>query len=122
MYRYGELYLPKMKISWSQSLNDALQALGMKDAFDERLANFSKLFTDKSRKIAVDIVQHKTFLEVNEKGTEAAAATGIGIVAVTSVNETVPFVMDVNRPFFFVIRDTKTGAILFMGVVCDPTK
>lgn len=122
VYRYGEVYLPKMKISWSQSLNDALQALGMKDAFDERLANFSKLFTDKSKKIAVDIVQHKTFLEVNEKGTEAAAATGIGIVAVTSVNETVPFVMDVNRPFFFVIRDSKTGAILFMGVVCDPTK
>lgn len=121
-YRAGELYLPKMKISWSQPLNDALQTLGMKDAFNEALANFSKLFTDKNKKLAVDVVQHKTFLEVNETGTEAAAATGIGIVATTSVDQTVPFLMDVNRPFVFVIRDSQSGAILFMGIICDPTK
>lgn len=122
VYRPGELYLPRIKISWSQSLNDALQSLGMKDAFDSALANFSKLFTDKNRKLCVDVVQHKTFLQVDETGTEAAATTGIGIVAATSVDETAPFLMDVNRPFIFVIRDSASGAILFMGVICDPTK
>ena len=121
----GTLYLPKMKISWSMPLNDALKSLGMKLAFDPKQANFSKMFAPvngKQESYSVDIIQHKTFMEVNEEGTEAAAVTGIGIVTITSVDTRTPFQMDVNRAFFFVIRDKDTGAIYFMGTICAPGK
>jgi serine protease inhibitor len=65
-------------------------------------------------------VKHKTFVEVNESGTEAAAVTSIGIVATSAQIPTQPFEMILDRPFFTAIRDNETGTILFMGQIQNP--
>ena len=71
-------------------------------------------------RLKVSEVMHKTYLDVNEEGTEAAAVTGVG-VGITSVQpRRKTFYMEVNRPFFFVIRDNSTQEILFVGVVRNP--
>ena len=84
-------------------------------AFDLNKADFSGMTEENA---AIDKVQHKTFVEVNEEGTEAAAVTSVGIVA-TSLPPT-PFEMVVDRPFFAAIRDGQTGTILFMGSIVNP--
>jgi serine protease inhibitor len=65
-------------------------------------------------RLRIDLVKHKTFVEVNEEGTEAAAVTGVGMT------RGIPDEMIVNRPFFLVIRDNQTGTILFMGSIVEP--
>jgi serpin B len=65
---------------------------------------------------------HKAFVDVNETGTEAAAATAVVITAMARQAEPPPIVFRVDHPFFFLIRDTKSGSILFLGRVTDPTK
>lgn len=109
-----QLYLPRFKVSFARKLNADLISLGMMDAFNDKKADFGKLFTGGGR-YAVDLVQHNTFIDVTEVGTEAAAATGISITAITSVDTTQPVLVNVNKPFLFTIRDTTSGAILFMG-------
>ncbi|HEY9302159.1 MAG TPA: serpin family protein, partial [Phormidium sp.] len=95
----------------------ALQALGMGVAFQDQ-ANFSKIT---SEEVKIDQVKHKTFVEVNEEGTEAAAVTSVGIrVTSTPIREEPPFKMVVDRPFFCVIRDNQSGTILFMGSIVEP--
>ena len=112
--RQGKVELPKFKLDYEITLNQTLQKLGMQEAFIPSRANFKSL-TPAS--VFVSLVKHKTFVEVNEEGTEAAGSTGIGI-GVTSVPvPTEPFTMRVDRPFLTVIRDNQTGAILFMGAV-----
>jgi serine protease inhibitor len=113
--RDGRIEIPRFKLEYEASLNDVLKALGMETIFDPTTANFSKM-TDAS--VVVDEVKHKTFVEVNEEGTEAAAVTSIG-VRVTSVPPP-PFQMTVDRPFFFAIRDERTGTVLFMGSIVEP--
>jgi serpin B len=115
----GDIVVPRFRVEYEVELNDALQALGMGLAFDHDRANFSKMVMN-GEQVAINKVKHKTFAEVNEEGTEAAAATSAE-VTVTSVQ--VPrerFRMVVDRPFFCVIRDNETGAILFMGAINDP--
>ena len=107
------LKLPKFTFEYEASLNEILQALGMKQAFTVE-ADFSAM-AEKS--LMISMVKQKTFIDVNEKGTEAAAVTVIGMV-VTSVGpapdpKTVDFFAD--RPFFFVIRENSTDAVLFIG-------
>ena len=116
----GELFLPRFKVEWVQNLRQSLIALGMKDAFNNGKADFSKLFDDTGN-YALDMVKHKTVIEVNEEGTKAAAVTA-SVAVFASTDPTPRFVMDVNRPFFFVIRDKDTGAIFFMGTILDPIK
>ncbi|MFM7427403.1 MAG: serpin family protein [Elainella sp.] len=112
--REGQIQLPKFSFEYETSLNAALQALGMAPMFQAAdFANLSDLDTE------VDQVKHKTFIEVNEVGTEAAAVTSIG-VRTTSIDPTPPFQMRVDRPFFCAIRDDETGTILFMGTVVNP--
>jgi serpin B len=111
----GFLSLPKFKLEYEISLNKTLQAIGMTEIFSKK-ANFKNMTPEK---VAVDEVKHKTFVEVNEEGTEAAAVTSIGI-RVTSMPINQPFRMIVNRPFFYAIQDNKTGTILFMGQMLDP--
>lgn len=111
----GFISLPKFKLEYEIKLNDTLQALGMTSIFSND-ANFKNMT---SKKVNVDEVKHKTFVEVNEEGTEAAAVTSIGI-RVTSIDLNEPFKMIVNRPFFYAITDNKTGTILFMGKMLDP--
>jgi len=111
----GYVGLPRFKFEYETSLNDALKALGMEIAFKEGVADFSAMKQVPPRLFIAE-VKHKTFIEVNEKGTEAAAATSVEIR-----EESAPaFNMVMDRPFFFAIVDNKTGSILFMGSVEDP--
>jgi serpin B len=106
----GLISIPKFTLKYETKLNKTLENLGMKTAFNN-YADFSQLTEEK---VAVSEVKHKTFIKVDEKGTEAAAVTSIGIRA-TSMPVDSPFQMIVNRPFFYVIQDNETGVILFMG-------
>ena len=113
--REGFIELPRFTQEYDISLNGVLRQLGMISAFDAATANFSSI-SDQS--IAMNEAKHKAVIEVNEEGTEAAAVTSIRY-DIISYNE--PFLMNVNRPFFFVIRDNETKSILFMGSVFEPT-
>jgi len=114
----GRLVLPKFKFDNKLGLNKSLAELGMKTAFDAKNANFSKMFADPHR---ISEVWQKAFVEVNEEGTEAAAATAIGISASQAfeMDPPKPFEMIVDRPFLFAIVDGRTGMILFLGLVND---
>lgn len=112
----GSVQVPRFKLDYEVSLKKALSALGMPIAFDASKATFDNLSTVSTK---IDQVKHKTFVEVNEEGTEAAAATSIGIVT-TSMPTNEPFQMVVDRPFFCAIRDNQTGTVLFMGAIVDP--
>jgi serine protease inhibitor len=108
--------LPKFGVQYGvRRLNDVLKKLGMGIAFEPCEANFSDIASTAPQNLYISYVDHKAVVEVNEKGTEAAAATVIGI-GVTSVGIFSPsFVVD--RPFFFEIRDDRSGSILFMGKI-----
>jgi serpin B len=105
------LYLPKFKMEYKKELKRTLSDMGMEVAFTP-IADFTKMIDGGG--VMIDDVIHHAFVEVNEKGTEAAAVTVV-IIVETSAGQ-VP-VMNVNRPFVFVIRDNKTNSILFMGKV-----
>ncbi len=112
----GYLQLPRFKMESKLELQNPLSELGMGIAFSDK-ANFSSLST---RPVQIDQVIHKTFIEVNESGTTAAAATAIGIRSTSVEAVKMPFDMKVNQPFLCVLRDDKTGAILFMGAINNP--
>ncbi|MGH9841109.1 MAG: serpin family protein [Blastocatellia bacterium] len=114
----GDLKLPRFKLDYESTLNDALKALGMGVAFSQSEANFGGMRAE--RDLFISEVKHKAIVEVNEEGTEAAAATSVG-VGITSV-EVAPqrFTFTADRPFLMAIRDPQTGAILFMGAVMEP--
>jgi len=107
----GITEIPRFKIEYEVELKSTLKALGMAGIFDISKADFSAMTNDN---VAVDSVKHKTFVEVNEEGTEAAAVTSI------SLPRGLSFQMNVNRPFFCAIRDHTTETILFMGTIVDP--
>lgn len=114
--RQGNLAIPRFKLEYSIELNSTLAALGMGISMSDR-ADFSRM-SDSSVKI--DRIKHKTFIEVNESGTEAAGVTS-GEIGITSFEPpTQPFTMTINRPFFCVIRDDVSETILFMGNIIDP--
>ena len=115
----GTIVLPRFKLAYEATLNDALKALGMGIAFDQRRADFSGMIADGKPSANIDEVKHKTFVEVNEEGTEAAAVTSIGMIRTTMAPQR-NFSMIVDRPFFCAIRDNQTGALLFMGAIIDP--
>jgi len=126
--RKTHVFLPKFKLETKYEMNDTLKAMGMVRAFtDPRLPNGAD-FTgmcaseDPRLRLYISKVIHKAFVEVNEKGTEAAAATAVIMIEATSVRMTVPFTptFQADRPFLFVIRDKKTGSILFMGRMNNP--
>jgi serine protease inhibitor len=116
----GDLKLPRFKVEWEANLNNALKALGMADAFNER-ADFSLIAEPISgNRLHISEVKQKATCEVNEEGTVAAAATSIG-VGLTSIQQPRErFDMKVDRPFFFAIRDALSGVVLFMGSVTNP--
>ncbi|NCJ06387.1 serpin family protein [Synechococcales cyanobacterium C] len=114
--REGSLELPRFQVDYEASLSSALSALGMGQAFTDE-ANFAGM---SDLDLLIDEVRHKTVLEVNEEGSEAAAATSVGI-SVTSIQiPQDPFEMVVDRPFMVTIRDRETGTLLFMGAIVDP--
>jgi serine protease inhibitor len=112
----GSIRLPRFKMDYEVTLNDSLKVLGMAEAFSNK-ADFSEM----GKNFAISEVKHKTFVEVNEEGTEAAAATSVEMVLTSAFEPTIkPFEMIVDRPFFACIRDNQTGSILFMGSIVEP--
>ena len=111
-----DVWMPRFKFTWESDLNGILSSLGMSVAFSETQANFSKI--NNTAQLFITKVKHKTFVEVNEEGTEAAAATSVGI-GVTSIGPSGPE-FHVTRPFLFLITEEDTGAILFAGKVENP--
>jgi serine protease inhibitor len=108
------LTLPRFRLEYTRRLNADLQALGMEIPFDETRADFYRIADVRPDRLFLSRVDQKTFVEVNEEGTEAAAATAVG-VAVTSAPLVVE--MRVDRPFLFAIRERLSGTILFLGVM-----
>jgi serine protease inhibitor len=114
--RQGAIQLPRFKFEYETTLEKALTAIGMGAAFDAAQSDFSGMSAER---VVINQVKHKTFIEVNEEGTEAAAVTSVG-VRTLSAPTVAPFQMVVDRPFFAAIRDNQTGTILFMGTVTEP--
>jgi serpin B len=114
------LTLPKFKMTQQLELRDTLGAMGMPLAFDAR-ADFSRM-TD-NRGLFISAAIHKAYIDVNEEGTEAAAATGVVMRPTMALRlPTPPIIFLADHPFIFLIRDNRSGGILFMGRVTDPTK
>ena len=112
----ADVWLPKLKMTLSFELGAPLAAMGMKTAFSDA-ADFSGIA--KGGGLSISRVIHKAFVEVDEKGTEAAAATAV-VISITSVQVHPTFRVD--HPFLFFVRDDRTGAIVFVGRVSDPSK
>jgi serpin B len=113
----GTLVLPRFKLEYRVELKQPLQALGMKKAFDPLGADFSGI----APQLYISDALQKTFVEVKEEGTEAAAVTGISVLSAAMPMPILdPFQMIVDRPFLFLIADRQTETILFLGVLFDP--
>jgi len=107
---YMNLSLPKFKVEYSAGLNDILKSVGINKAF-EKTAEFEKMF-DKGN-MWIDSTLHKTYIKVDEEGTEAAAITSVGMAGSSLPPE--PIDVKFNKPFTFVIMDDYNGEVLFMG-------
>lgn len=118
--RKGTVQLPRFSCTWGSSLKEALEDLGMGVAFGPG-ADFSKARAEKD--LWIGEIRHKAFLSVDETGTEAAAVTSVekcfGCVEPPEAEK--PFLLRCDRPFFFAIRDTRTGIPLFLGVLNNPS-
>jgi len=112
-----KVYLPKFEFKFDDSLVDELKALGMTDAFNDAKANLSSI--SDAAKLVISEVMHKSYIKVDERGTEAAAVTGITI-GVTSVGPDNSYRVD--HPFVFAIREKDTKVILFIGKVMNPNQ
>ena len=121
--RQGEIILPRFTLQDEarDDLAEALKKLGMEIAFSESRADFSNM-TDK--RVWIDEVAHKTYIKVDEAGTEAAAATHVAAptTAGPATRHSQPFKMIVDHPFLLAIVDTETGMMLFLGAINDPSQ
>jgi serpin B len=117
-----ELTLPKFDVKSTVPATEILKALGMKTPFDQDAAQFPKFASEKYNNVFVSQVLHQATVAIDEKGTEASAATAIILAGTTSaiIEPPTPKVVTVDRPFLFVIRDNPTGAVLFVGQVVAP--
>jgi len=106
--------LPRFTLEYELALNDALKALGMEEAFNAGQADFTRMYPGGG--VWIDTVLHKTFVEVNEEGTEAAAVTSVSMRELSA-----PTSLIVDRPFVFLIRERFSGTILFLGKIMDPS-
>ncbi len=113
------VFLLKFKLTDQFSLADTLARLGMPAPFSPQ-ADFSGM--DGARDLFISAVVHKAYVDVNEEGTEAAAATGVGVRGM-AVRRPAPIpIFRADHPFIFLIRDTHSGSVLFLGRVVDPSK
>jgi serine protease inhibitor len=109
------IHLPRFQLEWERVLNDDLKALGMVDAFSPQDADFTPMFRNaREAQLHVQKVKQKTFLKVDETGTEAAAVTSVS-VGVTSVP--LEYLIEANRPFLLAIRERLSGTVLFAGYI-----
>ena len=109
--------VPKFKMTSQFSLASVLKSMGLTDAFVPDVADFSGM--NGKRDLFISAVIHKAYVDVNEEGTEAAAATGV-VIGVTSVMPDRPAVFRADHPFLFLIRDNISGGILFIGRMMEP--
>ena len=93
--------------------------MGMTDAFDSSVADFSGM--DGQKDLYISAVHHKTWVKVDEEGTEAAAVTAVGVMALAMSQQPKPFEMIVDHPFFCAITERDSGAILFAGIINNPS-
>jgi serpin B len=115
------LTLPRFRMTRQFELENALNALGMKQAFERNTADFSAM--NGKRDLWISAAIHKAYIDVNEEGTEAAAATATVMKSLSMpVQPPQPVIFRADHPFLFLIRDNRSGGILFMGRVADPTK
>lgn len=115
----GTVRLPKFKLEYETILNDSLVNLGIVEAFEPEKANFTKM-VNTDRPVYLSEVKQKTAIEVDEKGTEAAAITNAQIRTTSAPLEDETFYMDINRPFILTIYDEKNDHILFAGIIKTP--
>jgi serine protease inhibitor len=108
-----DLHLPRLALTWERMLIPDLQALGMRAAFQAGGADFSRI-SPLGHQLFISTVKQKTFVNVNEEGTEAAAATSVGI-SLTSAPIRTEFRVD--RPYVFMIRERLSGTVLFLGAI-----
>jgi len=113
-----QVHLPRFKFEYEKKLNELLQAMGMEEAFDPGRSDFSGINPDRDD-LHISEVMHKTFIEVDEKGTEAAAVTSV-TMSTTSADPGGPVVVKFDKPFVFAIREVTTGTIVFVGKVVEP--
>ena len=126
--RKVQVFLPKFKLETGYDIKKTLQDMGIIRAFTDPLKPDGAQFygmtasDDPLQQLFIAQILHKAFVEVNEKGTEAAAATGISMIMHPMMPPTVPFIptFRADRPFIFLIRDRVTGSILFMGRMVNP--
>lgn len=112
-----DVRMPKYMLEWEDDLKGVLSTLGMAETFCPGLADLTNMFEGvQPGDFCFSEVKHKTFIDVNEEGTEAAAVTSVG-VALTSAG---PQLIEIDRPFLFAIRERFSGTILFMGRIVDP--
>ncbi len=117
--RLVEVHLPRFRLETQYALEETLPGMGMADAFDAGRADFSGM--DGRRDLFISLVTHKAFVEVNERGTTAAAATGVmAPTALIRPAAEVPVVFRADHPFVFVIRDSRSGAVMFVGRLARP--
>lgn len=112
-----DVYFPRFSLTTGYNLNENLKEMGMPSAFIPGTADFSGM--DGTRNLYIGSVLHKAFINVNEKGTEAAAATAVSVVCLVATQTTV---FRADHPFMFMIQDRTTGTILFMGSIVNPTQ
>ena len=113
-----DIFMPKFTFRTSYTLNEYLKDIGINLAFSEK-ADFSGITGDQN--LFINIILHKAFVDVNEEGTEAAAATGIGFSFKTSMPEP-PKIFKADHPFIFIIQQKDNGNILFVGKINDPSQ
>ena len=115
--RSVELQMPKFTLRWEALLNDPLQALGMRQAFQGDVADFTRMSRDAGNHLYISKVKQKTFVDVHEDGTEATAVTSVEIRVTCACG---PQVIRIDRPFVFAIRERLSGTILFLGKIVRP--
>src|SRR5258706_16095499 len=115
-----QVALPRFKMTAELELSKVLSSMGMPLAFDPAKADFSGMTTQE--KVVIDKVIHQAYVDVNEEGTEAAAASAMTMRPTAARLPEPPAVFTADHPFIFFIRDTRSGAILFMGKVVNPLR
>jgi serine protease inhibitor len=123
--RSGTIELPRFELKSNYRLNEPLQTLGMKRAFDPNGAQLTGLFSPApgqphAERFFISYVLQSTYWKVDEEGSEAAAVTTTGVRAAAVARPQQPFRMIVDRPFFCAIQDQRSGALLFIGAIYDP--
>jgi serine protease inhibitor len=115
--REGDIWMPKFELNYEINLNKVLKAMGMGIAFSES-ADFTKIYSPGG--VLISSVKHKSYVKVDEEGTEAAAVTSVEVGITSIITEPGKFFMRMDKPFLFVIKENQTNSLLFIGKIVNP--